>query len=184
MKLGRVKAVGKSIVLAAAVLLNASFAQSRAQIPGTSQVECLIPEPESEVKAGTCGSKSILRNCWTEEELQGRPSDKKITRKTPYPGPPARLYPNNSLPPLGPALQNSIRDVKPLGGKKVVALTFDLCEQRHEITGYDAEIVNYLRANHIQATFFISGKWMLTHQEKTMQLMADPLFNRQPRLDP
>jgi len=176
MKWARVKAVKMGMAIASAFLLSGSFAKSRAQIPEVSPAECLIPEAETEVKAGIFGSQAILQSCWTEKELRGSPGDKKITRKTAYPGPPARPYPSNLLPPLGPALQNSIRDVKPLGGKKVVALTFDICEQRHEVTGYDADIFNYLRAYHISATFFISGKWMLTHKEKTMQLMADPLF--------
>jgi peptidoglycan/xylan/chitin deacetylase (PgdA/CDA1 family) len=66
--------------------------------------------------------------------------------------------------------------VNPAGADKVLALTFDLCERANEVTGYDYEIVNYLRGNGIKATFFASGKWMLDHPEKIMQLMADPLF--------
>lgn len=57
-----------------------------------------------------------------------------------------------------------------------MALTFDLCERAPHLAGYQKDIVNYLRANNIKATFFAGGKWMRSHPEKAMQLMADPLF--------
>jgi peptidoglycan/xylan/chitin deacetylase (PgdA/CDA1 family) len=57
-----------------------------------------------------------------------------------------------------------------------VALTFDLCEGVREVSGYDAGIVNYLRAQRVRATFFAGGKWLHSHPEKAMQLVADPLF--------
>ncbi len=33
-----------------------------------------------------------------------------------------------------------------------------------------------MRENRIKATFFMGGKWMLSHRERTQQLMSDPLF--------
>jgi len=57
-----------------------------------------------------------------------------------------------------------------------VALTFDLCEAAGGMSGYDAGIVNYLRNQRVKATFFAGGKWLHSHPEKAMQLMADPLF--------
>ena len=66
--------------------------------------------------------------------------------------------------------------MNPSDGRKVVALTFDLCEAAREISGYDREVVNYLRLNGVKATFFAGGKWMRSHPEKTLQIMADPLF--------
>jgi peptidoglycan/xylan/chitin deacetylase (PgdA/CDA1 family) len=36
--------------------------------------------------------------------------------------------------------------------------------------------VRRLRGRRIPATFFAGGKWMRSHPEKAMQLMADPLF--------
>jgi peptidoglycan/xylan/chitin deacetylase (PgdA/CDA1 family) len=59
---------------------------------------------------------------------------------------------------------------------RLVALTFDLCEQANERAGYDATLVNALRAAGVKATFFAGGKWLRTHPEQAMQLMADPLF--------
>jgi len=90
--------------------------------------------------------------------------------------PPSRLRPGEIAPPLPPGMAGSIRSVKLPQDVKLIALTFDLCEVESRISGYDAGIVNYLRSNKIKATFFAGGKWMRSHPEKTMQLMADPLF--------
>ena len=57
-----------------------------------------------------------------------------------------------------------------------ITLTFDLCEQADEVTGYDGELVDTLRAQGVKATFYAGGKWMRSHPERTLQLMADPLF--------
>jgi peptidoglycan-N-acetylglucosamine deacetylase len=131
-----------------------------------------------EVLQPTFGSQAILDSCWSPKELQGSSEDTKITksgaaRSRPFPG---RTLPKHTLEALPVESQNSIRSVKPVGNLKFVALTFDLCENTSEITGYDADIVNYLRRNKVKATFFATGKWMFSHSEKTMQLMADPLF--------
>jgi len=126
----------------------------------------------------TFGSQAILESCWSPEELLGSPAEKKGGR-TGRPAavvPPERKSPVLQLPPLLPALENSIRSVQPRNGEQVIALTFDLCERERETAGYDAEIVNYLRQNRVQATFFAGGKWMQSHPEKILQLMADPLF--------
>ena len=69
-----------------------------------------------------------------------------------------------------------IRRVKLPPGKKLVALTFDLCETRYEVAGYQGGIVDYLRENNVKATFFAGGKWLLTHRERAQQLISDPLF--------
>ena len=51
-----------------------------------------------------------------------------------------------------------IRRVQLRPGRKLVALTFDLCEQPDEKTGYQGEIVDYLREHQVKATFFIGRK--------------------------
>ena len=123
------------------------------------------------------GSEKVLRNCWSDADLFGKPEDKIIIRTRHLsPQPPLLLTPVNELCPTKPVPANSIRRVIPVGNKKVIALTFDLCERADEVTGYDYDIVNYLRAHHIHATFFAGGKWMQSHPVKAMQLMADPLF--------
>ncbi len=84
--------------------------------------------------------------------------------------------PSEIGPALSPEMANSIRRVKLPENVKLIALTFDLCETEKAVSGYDAAVVDYLRANKIRATFFANGKWMRSHPEKTMQLMVDPLF--------
>ncbi len=114
--------------------------------------------------------------CWSPEMLAAKPDDHKIQsaghsalraapKRTPVAG-----------QPLDPSRRLAIRRVDLPPGVKLVALTFDLCEQPHEIAGYQGAIVDYLRAERVKATFFAGGKWMLTHRDRTQQLMADPLF--------
>ena len=86
------------------------------------------------------------------------------------------VAPSAPAQPLGPDLARSIRSVKPANDAKLVALTFDLCEQSNDITGYDGALVDLLRAEQVPATFYAGGKWMRSHPERAMQLMADPLF--------
>lgn len=106
-------------------------------------------------------------------ELAGSPENKKNSA---VPSAPERLQPSVFAPALLPEMRGSIRSVKVTDGRKVVALTFDLCERERKVSGYDSEVVDFLRANKIRATFFASGRWMRSHPEKTMQLMSDPLF--------
>jgi peptidoglycan/xylan/chitin deacetylase (PgdA/CDA1 family) len=143
----------------------------------------LVLFPPLAAKAGaptaglTFGSEKVLRSCWSEEELQGKPQDKTIIiERDLLPLPPRLIAKPSDLAPSKKAPAGSIRRVIPRGKKKVIALTFDLCERADEIMGYDYEIVNYLRLHQIKATFFAGGKWMQSHPDKAMQLMADPLF--------
>ena len=125
----------------------------------------------------TFGSQKVLDSCWTEAELKGTASEKKTTYR-PCPAqpqlPPASC--RNILPSLPPELQKSIHAVTPANGEKLLALTFDLCEGQGEITGYDGDIVDFLRTAKVKATFFAGGKWLQSHPDRGMQLMADPLF--------
>lgn len=88
---------------------------------------------------------------------------------------PKNYIPICSLPPLLNTI-GTIRRVDVPGDKKVVALTFDMCELATKTTGYDTAIINFLRLHQIPATLFLGGKWMRTHSERAMQLIADPLF--------
>ncbi|MCE5334346.1 MAG: polysaccharide deacetylase family protein [Desulfobacteraceae bacterium] len=73
-------------------------------------------------------------------------------------------------------LQGSIREVRVAGDRKLAALTFDLCEGPRERAGFDANLVAFLVENDVKATFFAGGKWMRSHPEETLQLMASPGF--------
>ncbi|MDH5178486.1 MAG: polysaccharide deacetylase family protein [Gammaproteobacteria bacterium] len=136
-------------------------------------------EPEAAHRTIQFGSEKILNACWSKEQLRGKPAEKTITYRQSRAGkgPPPGLPLRTTLPAIPATLEGSIRSVVlPDPDKKLVALTFDLCERQVEKTGYDAAVINYLRDNNIPATFFISGKWMRSHPAKTKQLMADPLF--------
>lgn len=132
---------------------------------------CLLAGPAQAI------DRSQLQNrCWSPALLAGLPDEKKITkgvRTFDAPLPAMTLAP---FAPIPPEWRGAIRRVKLPDGRKLVALTFDMCETPGEVTGYDAALVNVLRANGIKATFFSGGKWMRSHAERTQQLMADPLF--------
>jgi len=114
--------------------------------------------------------------CWAEGALSGQPGEDRIEKNVPQ----AFIPPPKSRPieftPIPHELRGSIRRVKLPAGMKLIAITFDLCEQPYEVAGYQGDIVDYLRREGIKATFFAGGKWMLTHRLRTQQLMSDPLF--------
>jgi peptidoglycan/xylan/chitin deacetylase (PgdA/CDA1 family) len=114
--------------------------------------------------------------CWTPAALAYHPGDERVQRgvSAALAAPPKRVPAEFS--PITQMPRGVIRRVKLPPGQKLVALTFDLCETRYEIAGYQGGIVDYLRENNVKATFFAGGKWLLTHRERAEQLMSDPLF--------
>jgi peptidoglycan/xylan/chitin deacetylase (PgdA/CDA1 family) len=123
------------------------------------------------------GTTTILDACWTPEALHELPGERTVRNHLPADHrPPARISPRQPNAPLRDEFARSVRSVRPVNGEKLVALTFDLCEQANEMTGYDGAIVDLLRAAGAHATFYAGGKWMRSHPTRTMQLMADPLF--------
>ncbi len=56
-----------------------------------------------------------------------------------------------------------------------VALTYDLCPVRNA-SGFDRELIDFLIANKIPATFFMSGRWMARHGAEVKKLLAVPFF--------
>lgn len=114
--------------------------------------------------------------CWSDRDLAARPGEDKIRKglRTAYqPVPPGEVSP---LPAGHRRTGKVIRRVDLPKGLKLVAFTFDLCEQPHEIAGYQGGIVDFLRQNHVPATFFAGGKWMVSHPERAQQILGDPLF--------
>lgn len=86
-------------------------------------------------------------------------------------------------PPLAPrgnpvtgALSGVIRRVDVPPGDKPVALTFDLCQTRGSIAGYDGAIIAYLKEQSVPATLFPGGLWLATHRARAIELVSDPLF--------
>ena len=148
---------------------------SRALRRGTALVACVLA---CAILPGTSlaqGSHKEAGLCWSPEALAGRTRDQEIRR-----GRNAFIASPKGTPlaatPLPAGQRMAIRRVRLPAGVKLVALTFDLCEQPHEIAGYQGAIVDALRREKVRATFFAGGKWMLTHRERTQQLMSDPLF--------
>ena len=157
-----------------------------APAPVKPNVPALAPPMATPASAQrTFGSDVVLTSLWSTEELEGSPGDRRITRlKPPDRQPPARLLPQTALPPLADGRRRSIRRVEPYDGQKIVALTFDLCERADDVTGYDRDVVNVLRAHGAAATFFAGGKWMRSHPDKAIRLDdRSAVRTRQSRLD-
>lgn len=111
--------------------------------------------------------------CFPPQDLASKPAERLIARN------PARYDqgpPQVETAALPTAPRGAIRRVALPAGLKLVALTFDFCEQPGEIAGYDGAIIDYLRENRIKATLFTGGHWLTTHPERSEQLVADPLF--------
>lgn len=114
--------------------------------------------------------------CWSPEALRARPGERQPLRgdhRFDTAEPERPLAPSAPIP---QGLRGAIRRVELPPGRKLIALTLDLCEQPGEIAGYDGAIIDYLRANGVKATLFAGGKWLRSHDERARQLIADPLF--------
>jgi len=59
-------------------------------------------------------------------------------------------------------------------GQKMIALTFDACRGKHN--SYNSDLIEYLRAEKIPATLFITGIWVDKYPDKLRELAKDPLF--------
>jgi peptidoglycan/xylan/chitin deacetylase (PgdA/CDA1 family) len=117
------------------------------------------------------------QQCWTPQALAGTEAElKDVHDHKSLDLAPLKQVALAPATPIAPALRGSIRGVELPPDKKLIALTFDLCEENGYVSGYDGRIVDLLRAQGVKATFFAGGKWMETHPERVKQLIADPLF--------
>jgi peptidoglycan-N-acetylglucosamine deacetylase len=117
------------------------------------------------------------QQCWTSNALTGTPAEIQHQRaKGPLDIAALKQTPLPPVRPVEPALRGLIDSVELPADQKLIALTFDLCEESGYVSGYDGRIVDLLRAQGVKATFFAGGKWMETHPERAAQLIADPLF--------
>jgi peptidoglycan/xylan/chitin deacetylase (PgdA/CDA1 family) len=113
--------------------------------------------------------------CFDAAALAGQPGE--ADRRPPTPADAVVTPPPASPgPAVTGALAGIVRRVDLPAGEKAVALTFDLCQTKSPIAGYDGAVVDCLRSNRVPATFFPAGRWLLTHRERAEQLAADPLF--------
>ena len=117
----------------------------------------------------------LITGLWgTWAVAQDMPSD--FVAVAPNDNSPARRQqPVLSLPALPASEESTIRRVD-VGTSKVVAITFDLCERSSRVAGYNREIIEFLRQKQVPATFFMSGKWMRSHQSRALDMLPDPLF--------
>lgn len=128
-----------------------------------------------------CLSRSVLLalllatvSARAEAPLCGRPYDpaeRVAHRVRGAATPPDFSRPTTAAEPIG-----AVRRVHVADGRKLVALTFDLCETEGEIAGYDGGVVGVLRREGVAATFFSGGHWAATHKARLGELMADATF--------
>ena len=114
--------------------------------------------------------------CWAADDLAANPEERSPHKLNGSPDTKPVKRELAAFSPVPEDKMGSIRRVKLRGDRKLIALTFDLCEEKGVVTGYDGAIVDTLRQNHVKATFFAGGKWLLDHDERAQQLMSDPLF--------
>ena len=126
--------------------------------------------------SASAGDAALLNACFSPQALAGVAGEEVAHKGIHIYDAPAKIEGFLPARPVANSLRGSIRRVDLPAGEKVIALTFDLCEQRGEIAGYDGRVIDYLRQQGVKATFFAGGKWMASHRERTEQLMLDPLF--------
>ncbi len=126
--------------------------------------------------ASAGGNGALQRACFSSASLAALPAEVKPVRGAAG----SQIAPPSTglgqVTPLPPELRGAIRRVELPKGRKLIALTLDLCEQPGEVAGYDGPIIDYLRATATRATLFTGGKWLMSHDERAQQLISDPLF--------
>ncbi|HPG89863.1 MAG TPA: polysaccharide deacetylase family protein, partial [Hyphomicrobium sp.] len=123
------------------------------------------------------GDSALQAACFAKDALAGREGERTPVRGNhKFDRDPLTRATLAAFTPVAAPLRGAIRRVDLPKGEKLIALTFDLCEQYGEVSGYDGGIFDYLRAESVAATLFAGGKWMRSHPERTQQLMTDPLF--------
>lgn len=66
-------------------------------------------------------------------------------------------------------------DVELVTKQKIIALTFDACGGKNG-DGYDAQLIDYLKKEHIPASLFVTGKWIDANYKIFLELSKEPLF--------
>lgn len=118
---------------------------------------------------------TLQASCWQPAALAAKPGENfpvRLQRSLAMRMP----NPSGAAAPAPAANTGVIRRVSLPAGRRLIALTFDLCETAGETAGYDGAIIDYLRSQRAKATFFAGGRWMLSHTERAQQLLSDPLF--------
>jgi len=120
---------------------------------------------------------SLLSRCWGDGDLVGTEKERQSSANHSRVDLDAlRSVTRPHRPPVPQPLRGSIRSVTIPNNEKLIALTLDLCESSGRRTGYDGQIIDFLRAEDVKATLFVSGKWFESHPERSAQLIADEAF--------
>lgn len=146
-------------------------------VVGLGGWEAFAGEPSGAVRgAGPLGLWTAAQLSAPKDARQAK-AERAIRQLTePDMSAPSRTQPLDDKPWLPENRRGIIRRVFLTAGDRRVALTFDLCERTAHVTGYDARLVDALRAAKAKATFFAGGKWLRSHPERAQQLIADPRF--------
>jgi peptidoglycan/xylan/chitin deacetylase (PgdA/CDA1 family) len=164
---------------------SADFCAGVTPLPTVRAAADAAPAPEPEPHpaiatalpdTATVGSAHVLARCWTDADLAALAHEAEVTTAAAPLPPPRQQTAVARWSGSAQAPFMNVRFVQPDNGARLVALTFNLIERPGEVAGYDADLVQALRNAGAPATFFASGRWMLSHPERTRQLMADPLF--------
>lgn len=62
--------------------------------------------------------------------------------------------------------------------EKIIALTFDACGGSYG-SGYDEELIEFLKAEEIPATLFFNSRWIEANEATFLELAENPLFSVQ-----
>ncbi|WP_100403822.1 polysaccharide deacetylase family protein [Bacillus sp. FJAT-42315] len=127
----------------------------------------------------TCLSLLLLQGCSQEEEQASIPVEKKevveISEKVPEEAvKPIDLSAFERKPMQWGEQVDGVRTRMKTNEKKI-ALTFDACGGAHG-SGYDEELISFLRAEQIPATLFLNERWIHANEALFLKLAADPLF--------
>lgn len=132
---------------------------------------------EDTAPAAVGSAPSLLSRCWSPAALAGTETERRSSiDRTRVDLEALRKVSRIDREPVSAPMRGSIRSVKVAGDEKIIALTFDLCESNGRRTGYDGHVIDYLRAEEVKATLFVSGKWFESHPERSAQLIADDRF--------
>lgn len=140
-------------------------------------VLALLASPLAPASNAAPPDRSLQSSCFAADALQAVPGEEAARKgDRTYSTPLSRKTPLLAAEPVPQAMRGAIRSVELPPGQKLVALTFDLCEDNAEVAGYEGRIFETLRKENVKATLFAGGKWMRSHEARTQQLMSDPLF--------
>ncbi len=133
---------------------------------------------DSETKAAVSGAASLSATSASSDPAS---SEGVFSEAPPAPNAPVfrplslseakSRYANKAPGLFGAYLPGIFTKVQLPRGGKTVALTFDACSG-----GYDKRIIEYLIAEKIPATVFISGQWLRNHEQDLRDIAANGQF--------